>query len=386
MECKKYYLYKKQISYDNGSTWLDIIPLETSPSGNPIGTYDSLEECESSTIDYYTQYLTFVAIEPIQVKFSGATVNDVVNTVEYSLDSGTTWNNLIQDTYTDTIPSGNKIMFKGNCKTTGGIGSHMGKFKTSGGTFNVEGNVMSLLFDDNFIGQTSLSGYDGAFVNLFEDCKVVKANNLMLPATTLATDCYFQMFYNCRLLRKAPMLLATTLANTCYDAMFWGCNSLEEAPELPATTLARLCYRHMFNECYSLIEAPRLPVTELTYGCYSNMFKDCTSLTKAPELPATTLESSCYYGMFQGCTSLTKTPELPATTLEFGCYESMFQGCTSLNEVTCLATDKSARNCTNQWLNGVSSSGTFYKNPLMSSWSSGVSGVPNNWTLVDYEG
>ena len=87
--------------------------------------------------------------------------------------------------------------------------------------------------------------------------------------------------------------------------------------------------------------------------------------------------------MFQNCKKLTTAPELPATTLVGGCYQNMFKGCTSLNYIKCLATDISASNCTNNWVNGVSSTGTFVKNSNMTSWTEGANGIPNNWTVQD---
>ena len=42
----KYYVYKKQQQV-NGQ-WVDVYPAETKPDGNPLGTYDTLEECENS--------------------------------------------------------------------------------------------------------------------------------------------------------------------------------------------------------------------------------------------------------------------------------------------------------------------------------------------------
>ena len=113
------------------------------------------------------------------------------------------------------------------------------------------------------------------------------------------------------------------------------------------------------------------------------MFQGCTSLTTAPELPATTLANDCYGRMFQGCTSLTTAPELQATTLAEQCYTYMFSGCTSLNSIKCLATDISALNCTYNWVENVASTGTFIKNPNMSSWTTGISGIPENWTVQD---
>ena len=221
-----------------------------------------------------------------------------------------------------------------------------------------------------------------------------------LPATTLADYCYHGMFAGCTSLTTAPSLPATTLASGCYAGMFNNCTSLTKAPELPATTLANQCYAAfdpylyygMFAGCTSLTTAPSLPATTLASGCYAGMFRDCTSLTTAPSLPATTLEMNCYTGMFAGCTSLTMAPELPATTLASGCYGydysvgtggGIFSGCTSLNYIKCLATDISARQCTNSWVDGVAASGTFVKSPNMTGWTTGNNGIPTGWTVVD---
>lgn len=46
MSYKKYYIYKQQYSDDGGVTWKDTDPLVTSPSGDPIGEYATLEECQ----------------------------------------------------------------------------------------------------------------------------------------------------------------------------------------------------------------------------------------------------------------------------------------------------------------------------------------------------
>jgi hypothetical protein len=139
----------------------------------------------------------------------------------------------------------------------------------------------------------------------------------------------------------------------------------------------------MFSDCTSLTTAPELPATTLADHCYGYMFSDCTSLTTAPELPATTLTNGCYNGMFYDCTSLTTAPGLPATTLTSYCYNSMFRGCTKLNYIKMLATDISASNCLGSWVDGVASSGTFVKNPIMNSLPTGVSGIPSNWTVMN---
>jgi hypothetical protein len=87
--------------------------------------------------------------------------------------------------------------------------------------------------------------------------------------------------------------------------MFQFCRSLTTAPELPATTIASSCYENMFYECTSLVNVQSvLPATTLSDNCYFRMFLSCTSLTTAPKLPAITLRTTCYKEMFWGCSSL----------------------------------------------------------------------------------
>ena len=206
-----------------------------------------------------------------------------------------------------------------------------------------------------------------------------------LPATTLANSAYCYMFRSCTSLTTLPELPATTLAPSCYCCMFLGCQRLTTAPELPATTLAPYCYWSMFQDCTLLTSVPGLPATTLVQGCYNGMFRGCTSLTSVPTnyLPVTTLASYCYWRMFYGCTSLTTAPDLPALTLTEQCYYGIFQGCKKLNHIKCLATNISASSCTTNWVSNVASSGTFIKNPSMSSWTTGVNGIPSNWTVED---
>lgn len=115
------------------------------------------------------------------------------------------------------------------------------------------------------------------------------------------------------------------------------------------------------------------------YAFYS-LFKRCTSLTQAPSLPATTLAPRCYYKMFDGCSSLTKAPELPATTLERNCYAFMFYGCTKLNYVKAMFITNQNLTALQQWLDEVSSTGTFVKS-ANATWTNADAGIPSGWTV-----
>lgn len=103
-------------------------------------------------------------------------------------------------------------------------------------------------------------------------------------------------------------------------------------------------------------------------------------------LPARTLKRECYSGMFQNCGNLTSAPVLPATPRGSinNCYAYMFRGCMNLNTITCLSTNTSnLYNYFSSWVQGVSSTGTFYKASGVT-WPTGISGIPSGWTVVDY--
>ena len=337
---------------------------------------------------------------PFYIDVRGSVTLAATSGLQMSTD-GTTWSN----TKSTTLSSG-KTSFRVASDQSSALKPNWTESGSS--DYDIGGNINSLV-KVNFENDTncySLTSNDGFFKNKI---KLKSAGKLILPATTLINSCYFQMFYGCTSLTAAPILSATTLANSCYYGMFHNCSSLTTAPALPATTLTNRCYYSMFSGCTSLVNAPELPATTLADYCCQEMFGNCISLTSAPELPATTLAFNCYYSMFGGCTALTSAPALPATTLAASCYRSMFSGCTSLttapvlsattltnycynymfsgctnlNYIKCLATNISASNCTANWVSNVAATGTFVKAPSMSSWTTGVAGIPSGWTVQD---
>lgn len=218
--------------------------------------------------------------------------------------------------------------------------------------------------------------------NMFDNCDHMITGPSILRATDLSgtTQCYRGMFKECYSLQVAPQLPATKLGKQCYLYMFQNCQSLVNPPALPATELAEGCYSGMFNNCWTLGSTPTLSATTLFTSCYYRMFLNCRAITTAPALPAIVLAQSCYGLMFNGCTSLTTAPVLGAYTLVEACYQQMFTGCTSLNSITCLATDLSATNCLQNWVQNVASTGTFTRDSD-TTWPSGNSGIPANWTV-----
>ena len=293
------------------------------------------------------------------------------------------------------LAAGDKVQFYGNGTSITSYGANSASNSTyitgsgDGFTCKVYGNIMSLVDEENFATAKTLSAAY-AFANLFNNSNTLTdASGLLLPATTLAANCYELMFSNCSALTAAPALPATQLAAHCYDSMFYGCTALTAAPELPATQLAESCYRSMFSRCTALTAAPALPATQLAANCYYSMFYRCYALTAAPELPATELANSCYREMFYGCSALTTAPVLPATQLAANCYYRMFASCSRLATVTCLATSGiNVTNSTKDWLREAGTEAEDTKTIYTVStadWPSGNNGIPHSWTRVSID-
>lgn len=288
----------------------------------------------------YATPLTFEAKEANATVTFTINANAATNGVEYSTD-GTTWNTYTSGSPISLTNAGDKVSFRGNNATYATYNNdYIYSYFSCSADCYIYGNIMSLINEDNFANTTILTK-KYTFCKLFENNDKIYNHGskpLLLPATTLLNGCYWGMFSHCTQLTKAPALPATTLDNFCYAYMFEGCTKLETAPALPATTLA--------NNCYSF--------------------------------------------MFDGCTQLTTAPILPATTLTVSCYRYMFNNCSHLNNVTCLATDISADDCTTCWLSNVAATGTFNKAASMTTWPTGpydgnVDGIPTGWTVVTYE-
>lgn len=350
--------------------------------------------------------------------------------VEVSTDNGETWTEVTAAAAEDDVPgatlaslnAGDKVLVRGNNEAYGYLSPEESADDIiSNCNFYAEhpcyvyGNIMSLVGGDNFAEIRNVKEY--AFAYFFGDydgeldyswVMLKEGEELLLPATTLAAYCYYEMFVGCASLTTAPALSAmalaggcysgmfeactslisapalpaTTLAEGCYSYMFSNCTSLTRPPELPATTLADWCYERMFNMCISLTTAPELPATTLAPCCYRSMFQECASLTAAPMLPATTLIVQCYEGMFSYCTSLTSAPELPATSFnDSGCYNYMFSGCRNLAYIKAMFTTTPSSTHTQDWVSGVSASGTFVKNSAATWNVTGNNGIPSGWTV-----
>ena len=177
---------------------------------------------------------------------------------------------------------------------------------------------------------------------------------------------------------------STESINSGHTLSFRGNLTPNSSKGIGTFTINKKC--NLKGNCMSMLfgdnAADNYSLSGKNYAFYK-LFYNCNNIVNVSSnfLPATTLASVCYSSMFQDCTSLTTAPALPATTLANWCYQGMFQGCTKLNYIKCLATDIYASNCTWNWVGNVARTGTFVKNPNMTSWTTGSNGIPRGWTV-----
>ena len=332
-------------------------------------------------------YLTFEAAADNTTVTWTAPNESTLRTIEVSTDGGSTWTQKTSSTAgtsLGTINKGARMLVRGSAGYQTPFSQN--RFSSDKDVY-VWGNALSLVYGDNFIGQTvytAAHGFRGLFKGMTTLLTDPKRGYIIFPMASIPQYGLFDTFNGCSKMTAPPVIDASDVSG--YEScgyMFSGCSSLLTPPELPATTLDTYCYENMFRECVSLRYPPELPATTLPERCYNSMFYGCSSLTGAVEIPATTVGAWCCSQMFygSGITEIT----LPAQTLAERCYNQMFRLCPNLRKITCLATDISATSCVDNWCLGMGqSSGTFVKAAGMTSWPSGASGIPTGWTVQDY--
>lgn len=188
---------------------------------------------------YDHQYLTIEFLEAgdFQIKRDYTLTPDSIaqRNISYAVNNTENWisntmSNLKQSA--DTIDifdlvAGDKIYLKGD---NNGLfsGYNVLKFKfNSNAKVKIYGNIMSLLWGDNFISNMNEIKYSYTFIGIFSGLShLVDASNLILPATVLSEGCYCDMFRGCSMLTCGPELLAQKLVKNCYQGMFNNCSSL----------------------------------------------------------------------------------------------------------------------------------------------------------------
>ena len=227
------------------------------------------------------EYLQFDVLTDGTILWKGTDTNSTYSTltISYSKDNGATWTDITATSVGTEINVviGDKVLIKGNNTHYAYDNKNYSGFTGGTATYNIKGNVMSLIYGDNFRGQTTFTE-DCALSQVFNGSNIVSAKYLILPATTLTSDCYRATFAHNALMTTSPKILpAMNLSVDCYYYMFQDCPLMTTHPELPAVTLVSNCYKGIFSECPSLSTITCLAQNNISLGVSCFIINTATS-------------------------------------------------------------------------------------------------------------
>ena len=331
----KYYKQKKQVSYDEGQTWQDVIPYEYQTG--------SIYETQSTDCGYVPPIYRWVNMD-----ISTDYICDETTYVKYykqkkqiSFDGGQTW--------TDVTPAEYQ---RGDVYETESFDCGFIPYLTFEAIDDCTFNFYKLSMESfsSPLYSIDMGEWKGKWDSPEHDWVTVRAGQTIRwkwKPRFNSSDYY---------MHKIGYFASTGRFNAkgYVSSMLYGEECLEKNGD-------------EYNWWY----------------VYTQLFKGNTGLTSAADVVLPTYTYNGYFiSMFEGCTSLISAPVIPATVLRGYEYNAMFSGCTNLNAITYLSSRANSTHNYN-WLYGVAPSGTFYKKSYLTNYDIGPSGIPEGWTIVD---
>lgn len=318
--------------------------------------------------------LTFKARQAGSTVTLNATGSPIVSGLQYRTSKNGEWSAYTAGTTLTLTNTGDLVQFQNTANALSTSNSSYVKYTTTG-NLACYGDMMSMLNYSN-----SVPNY--GFYYLFNGCEALT----MLPdmtAQAIGQNSFYLTFNGCKFATNFPKMNFTSVNYRSFYFAFSWCKKISSIPDFPNIPLAQDCYRGMFDNCVGITKMPILKSSNAARDCYMTMFRN-TGIT---ELNESDMEFTNYYSggnavcgeMFMNCASLQKA-SLALTS--FQPYRNqMFKGCSKLNEIHVKFTTWSN---SGGWVNGVSSSGTFYK-PSALPETYGTNYIPTGWTVVNID-
>lgn len=238
-------------------------------------------------------------------------------------------------------------------------------FSVDHGRHYVYGNIMSLLYGDDFADKTEFpvdpfngKPYKNIFKGLFGGYMLSGPNKIYIPPiSVLGESCFESMFAGEEYLTTLPIneLPSAVLAKNCYSGMFSYCKSLTEAPFLnvsstdPDNNGGECSY--MFDTCSALTSISAIiSIPTITEGMFANFCIRCSSLSDLSNVIITSKKVTnvlsgdglgSFSDAFRFCGSINESldissieeidgPSVGGDTDISGAFQGMYYGCTNL--------------------------------------------------------
>ena len=232
----------------------------------------------------------------------------------------------------------------------------------------VSGNIMSMIYGDDFLlydskdkfkltwgGREAISKADNLSIPriitqasccewMFNGAPITSLPKL--PAKTIPTNCYNNMFRSCQNLTdlSSYKLDAKYTDENSLNSMFEDCSNLTLPPQFNTMTFTGTNpINRMFTDCRNLTQIANMDLyydSDSWGGSFEEVYRGCTSLTDEHERHIRIDQRKNKYRYdnqkefnldwtFSECSSMTKTPKL----INFRLHEGCFDGCSSLTEI-----------------------------------------------------
>lgn len=305
------------------------------------------EPLKSYFADMKNYYFTVEALGSgnITVTIPAAITTDFVTSLSYAVNDNdwTDVTNTNEDiTFTiDNVKIGDKVQFKGIANSMATTSVAVANYLTTtvkirpSFKWSAKGNIMSLLYGDDFRDKTELTTTFTFAYFFYEDTNLIHSKDLALPAITLTKCCYQRMFRFCSNMVDIPELPAKNVAERAYHQMFsttgvkvtpaynWnqvddnGCYSmfynaaveragdvtvnitkkqaimflyggtkLRQSPNVKVHLIAdESGAAELFYQCYDLEQAGNIEVDEIAASLgLQRMFQQCTKLKRGADI------------------------------------------------------------------------------------------------------
>lgn len=285
-------------------------------------------------------YFTIVALTGgnVEITLPANITTELVGGVSYSVN-GEDWIDIVNtnSAVTETISGiskGDRIYLKGegtsfaaSSATSSNVDNDCVRIKPSF-NFNLEGNIMSLLFGSNFQDKFTLSA-DYTFALFFYNNKnLISVKDLVLPAKALTERCYYMMFSDCSNLEEGvKQLPARIVPKEAYRKMF-ASTKVKHGVKIDCDIVEyRGCYSMYYNSLLETMPTIRVGTAKENALMY---IVGATKLKESPKVFINLVEGKWGGGyLFHSCAELEVANDITIGEIrgEEGCMKKVVQEC-----------------------------------------------------------